>query len=228
MSENHNWFFMDKERLVYIEKIYAIWGGILFIWALYRAFLSLPEWVDELVVKPLVFLGPPVFFILVKEKRPLASIGVNISHLPRDLFFGLFFGILFTVVGVFTNFIKHGSINLNPIVAITGNSLIITLLLSLVSAFTEETLVRGFLFSRLAGGYKSDLKGMLISSLMYLFILVPIVLVRLHLRPYALLLLLVSNFVLSFANTMIFSETKSVTVPVLIHAFWNMAVVLYL
>lgn len=219
---------MDPARVAYIEKIYAIWGGILLIWALYRHFFMLPETVDEFIVKPIVFLGPVLFFVLYKEKRPLSSIGIHANKFVRDLYLAMGFGLLFTVIGIVTNFFKYGSINLNPIVPITGATLLVTLILSLATAFTEEVLIRGFFYTRLAEGYQSQFKALLSSVLMYLLILVPIIFTRLSLNPQGLMLIIVSNIILSSANTMIFTETKSLIVPILIHAFWNMAVVLYL
>jgi membrane protease YdiL (CAAX protease family) len=151
-----------------------------------------------------------------------------VSKIVRDLYLALGFGILFTIVGILANLLKHGSINLNPIVPVTGVSLIVTLILSLATSFSEELLVRGFFFTRLKEGYQSQLKALITSTLMYLFLLVPIIFTRLRLAPDALALILVTNIMLSVANTMIFSETKSLTMPILIHAFWNMAVALYL
>jgi hypothetical protein len=55
-----------KARTIFIEKIFAVWGGILLLWALYRYFFHFSEPVDEFIVKPIVFLVPVLFFVLVK------------------------------------------------------------------------------------------------------------------------------------------------------------------
>ena len=218
---------MDKQS-AYLTKLYTIWGSIVVVWAIYRAKFVLPEVVDEFFVKPLVFLGPVLYFVLLYEKRPLASIGWQSKKLMRDVYLGVGFAAIFTVLGGVANFLKYGTINLNPIVPITGTTLLVALILSIVTSFVEESLVRGFLFSRLVATYRNQFKGLVISTLMYLVILTPIILTRLQLTPSSLMILLVSNIIMSAANSMIYYETRSIALPVFIHAFWNMSAVLYL
>src|SRR3989338_1783339 len=146
---------MDKQS-AYLTKLYTIWGSIVVVWAIYRAKFMLPEVVDEFLVKPLVFLGPVLYFVLIYEKRSLASIGWQSKKFMRDVYLGIGFAAIFTVLGVVANFLKYGTINLNPVVPITGTTLLIALVLSIVTSLTEETLIRGFLFSRLVGAYRNQ------------------------------------------------------------------------
>ncbi len=46
-----------------ISNIYRLWGWVLLIWSLYRYFLKFPEWVDELIFKPVVFVLPVIWFV---------------------------------------------------------------------------------------------------------------------------------------------------------------------
>ncbi len=216
------------QRTILISRIYTIWGIVLIIWALYRAFIVQPEFIDELVVKPLVFLGPVIFFVFFLEKRPLASIGITKNKFKRDFYLGLGFAIIFTLLGLTANFAKYGSLSLSPKVSVTQIGLLTALFLSLFTSFTEELFIRGFLFSRLKEGYQNEFKAMIVSSLMYLLILIPVIFTRLHLTGITLFVFVTTNLVLSVANAMIFSETKTITLPVFIHAFWNLAVMMYL
>ena len=55
--------------------VYHLWGWILLVWSLYRRFLKLPEWADEFIFKPLVFVAPVLWYVRTIEKRKLESIG---------------------------------------------------------------------------------------------------------------------------------------------------------
>lgn len=219
---------MDDIRKALLERTYTIWGLVLIAWALYRVYVHQPEWVDELVIKPLIFLGPTLYYVLTREKRSLASIGLSGEKFFRNVYLGLGFGMLFAIEGVVANAIKYGKFSFAPIITVTGASLLLYVVLSVVTAFSEEVFVRGFLYTRLKEGYQSELKAMLVSTAMYFLLLVPIIFTVSKLSGVTLLIFVMTNLIMSLANTMIFNETKTVTVPVLIHAFWNMAVALYL
>lgn len=219
---------MDEGHKLTLSRTYTIWGLIVIVWALYRAYIHLPEWVDELVTKPLVFLGPVFYFVLVKERRTLASLGLIKAKFMRDVYLGLGFALLFTIEGIIANLAKYGGFSIMPKIPLQSISLITASILALATAFSEETLIRGFFYTRLKEAYGNELKAMILASLMYLLLLVPAILFLTHLSGTTLVIFVMTNLVMSFANTMIFNELKSLTVPILIHAFWNMAVVLYL
>lgn len=219
---------MTEKRNLRLERVFTIWGLILIVWAVYRYYEMNPEWVDELILKPLVFLLPVVAYVLKKERRPLASIGLSKGNLYRDIYLGLGFGMLFALEGLVVNSIKYGTFSFAPLVPVTGLSLLIAVFIALATAFSEEVLARGFFFTRLREEYKDEFKALVVSSAMYFMLLVPVVFTVTKLSGVTLLIFVVTNLIMSFANTMIFSETKTVTVPILIHAFWNMAVILYL
>lgn len=216
---------MDSQR---VEKPFTLWGIILIIWALYRVYAHFPEWVDELFVKPLVFVGPIIYYVRRQELKPLASLGLVRGHFFRDLYMGLGFGMLFALEGLITNAIKHGTFSFVPIIPVTGTSLVAAIVLAIATAISEETLVRGFLFTRLKEGYVSEVRAMMVSTAMYFLLLVPAIFLTTKLTGVTLIIFIMTTVIISFANTMIFNETKTLTVPILIHAFWNMAVALYL
>lgn len=205
-----------------------VWGVVLFVWALYRAFLHLPEWIDELFIKPLIFLVPVLLFVRWYEKKSFASIGWLLGKFNRDLYIGLGIGAIFVVEAIVANGVKYGTLTIVPAIPLATVTIVSYLFFSLTSSFCEETLVRGFLFSRLRDNYQNQIKAVVVSTLMYFFLLVPVIFTQLSLTPVSLAIFIMTNLILSFANSMIFSETKTLTIPVLIHTFWNMTVFMYL
>jgi len=220
---------MNEQKALQLQRVYTIWGIVLIVWSLYRVYVKgLPEWLEELMIKPALFLGPTFIYVFFREKQTLASVGVTAGHFIRDLYLGLGIGVLFLLEGILTNMVKYGKLSLTPVMPTGQVDLLIAVVLALVSAFVEEVFVRGFLFTRLKDSYGSEVKAMVVSSIMYFLLLVPFIFVVSKLTGLNLAVFLMTNLIISFANTMIFNETKTVTVPVLIHAFWNMTVVLYL
>ena len=113
-----------------ISHVYQLWGWILLLWSLYRYFFKLPEWLDEFVFKPLVFVLPVLWFVTKFEKRKLSSIGFVGKGLFNNLYIGLGFGLVFALEGIVSNVIKYGRLQINPIGVVGQYGIVLLLFLS--------------------------------------------------------------------------------------------------
>ena len=103
------------------------------------------------------------------------------------------------------------------------------LVLSLVTAISEETLGRGFLYNRLFEEGRNQFGAAIISSVLFLLLHVPILFVQLNLTGGSLVVYLISVFLLGVTNCYLFTfRGNRLTVPILVHLFWNATVALYL
>jgi len=208
--------------------VFRTWGWILLIWCLYRYFTKLPEAVDELIFKPLIFVVPVLFYVLRIEKRSITSLGLHTKNLAISLYTGLGIGFLFAIEGIVANFIKYGQLSINPLAVLKTYGLWFVVI-SFVTAVTEEVLARGFLFSRFFEKSKENLiYATIYSSMMFLALHIPILLTSHKFQGSTLLLYFITTIVISFANSIVYRYTKSLVAPVLIHFFWNMTLALYL
>lgn len=210
------------------ERIFQLWGWIVLVWALYRYFFRLPEWIDEFVIKPLIFVAPVLWYVLKREKRRLSSIGLTGNNVFTSVYIGLGFGFVFALEGLAANAIKYGKITIVPIEAFQQYGLGMLLLLSLATALSEEILSRGFVFTRLIDAKKSMPYAAFVSTLMFVVLHIPILVLSLKLQGAALVMFFVTDFVLGFANSLLLYNTGSLVAPILVHVFWNMTVALYL
>lgn len=217
-----------KEAVSPIEGMYRVWGWIVLVWAFYRYFFHLPEWADEFIFKPMVFALPVIWYVRSREKRGLSSVGLTGKNLFTSIYIGLGFGFVFAIEGLFANAIKYGKIEIMPIAAFQEYGLGMLLLLSAATAFSEELLSRGFVFTRLIEAKKGLLYAAAVSTLMFVVLHVPILAFSSKLTGITLLLFFVTDFVLGFANALLLYNTGSLVAPILIHIFWNMTVALYL
>jgi len=211
--------------------VFAVWFAIFLVWAVYRAKFFLPETVDELLVKPLVFVAPVIYIVLLREKKKLAELGL--APLPKnfflDLYIGVVIGILFAIEGLLANYLKYGQFSFTPLVAVKlGGGVVPFLLLSLTTALWEEILARGYLYKRLYEPGKNQFGAAVSSSFLFLLLHVPIMFTRLHLTGTLLLIYPLSILILGICNSYLFTLRGSLVLPILIHAFWNMTVALYL
>ena len=211
-----------------LEPVYQLWGWILLTWSLYRNFFKLPEVVDEFIAKPLIFVAPVLWYVLKKEKRNLISLGLTTKNLFTSLYVGLGFGFVFALEGIAANAIKYGKIQINPIAAFEQYGLVMLLILSVATAFTEELLNRGFLFGRILEKTKSLPYAAILSTVLFVLLHVPILVASLKLSGMTLVLFFVTDFILGLANSLLYFNTKSLLAPILVHVFWNMTVALYL
>ncbi len=211
-----------------VESTYRVWGWVVLVWAFYRYFVHLPEWADEFIFKPMVFVFPILWYLKNKEKRSFGSIGLTTNNFFTSVYIGLGFGFVFAIEGLAANAIKYGKLEILPIAAFEQYGLGMLLLLSAATAISEEILSRGFVFSRLIEGKKGLLFASFVSTLMFVVLHIPILAFSSKLQGSALLLFFVTDFVLGFANSLLLYNTGSLVAPILVHIFWNMTVALYL
>lgn len=217
-----------QSSIALVESTYRVWGWIVLAWAFYRYFFRFSEMVDEFIFKPLIFVLPVLWFLRRYEKRGLTSLGLTTKNLFPSIYIGLGFGFVFALEGLAANAIKYGKLQIMPIDAFQQYGMGMLIVLSLATAFSEELLSRGFVFTRLMEGKKGLLYAALISTLMFVVLHIPILAFSLKLQGMALLLFFVTDFVLGFANSLLLYNTGSLVAPILVHLFWNMTVALYL
>ena len=208
--------------------VYHLWAWVLLAWSLYRYYLKLPEWADELIFKPLVFVVPVLWYVRKLEKRPLTSIGFTSKNFFISVYVGLGFGFVFALEGLAAHAIKYGGLKINPIDAFMQYGMGLLLLLSLATAVSEELLSRGFVFTRILEKTKSLPVASLLSTLLFVLLHVPILVMSLKLQGMTLVLFFVTDIVLGLANSLLLYNTRSLVAPILVHIFWNMTVALYL
>jgi len=204
-----------------------MWAWILLAWSLYRYFFKLPEWADEFIFKPLIFVLPVLWYVIKKEKRGLASVGITGKNFFNSLYIGIGFGMVFALEGLFAHFIKHGKLTVNPIAAFQNYGFFL-IVISLSTAFCEELLSRGFIFRRIYEKTKNMTYAAFIGAILFILLHVPILVTTTKLQGMTLVLFFATDLILAFANSILLVTTGSLVAPILVHIFWNMTVSLYL
>lgn len=198
---------------------------LLIVWGFYRFLFELPEPVEELFIKPVVWLVP-VIYLLRKEKESIASLGLTLKNLFPSVYYALGLGAFFVIEALVINFIKYGGkFNLN---ANIGDLPFLTSLgLSFATAFSEELTFRGYIFTRVWKFLKNELTANLLTSVFWALIHVPITIFvwKLDLSASVLYLLLTTLF--GVGSSFVFARTKNILSPILLHVLWQWPIILF-
>src|SRR3989344_5856267 len=100
---------MPKKEIA-IKHATILVSYLLVIWGFYRFLFKLPEEVEDLLIKPVLWLIP-VFYFLRKEKLDISSIGITSKNLFSSVYQAILLGAIFSIVAVVVNFIKYQGIN---------------------------------------------------------------------------------------------------------------------
>ena len=211
-----------KTTLVKHVTVFSVY--LVLIWAFYRFLFDLPDQVEELVVKPIVWLVP-IFWLNVKEAFPLSSLGITFKNLFPSIYLSLGLGAIFVLEAVLTNFFKYGYLNF---AANIGNLPILSSLgISFATAFSEETAFRGYVFGRLWFALKDEWAANVASSLVWTIVHIPIAFFIWKLDLASGILYLILTAVFGIGSAFIFGKTKNIFGSVLLHVLWEWPIILF-
>jgi membrane protease YdiL (CAAX protease family) len=197
---------------------------LLIVWGFYRFLFKLPEEIEELVIKPFIWLVP-VFYLLRKEKLGLKSIGITGKNLFPAIYLALALGVVFAIEGVLINFLKYEGFNFSANIgqmAILGS-----LGLSLATAITEEISFRGYLFGRVWHALGSVWSANLITSFVWGLIHLPIAIFWWKLNISGILGYMLLTTIFGIGSAFVYAKTKNITSSILLHLLWEWPIILF-
>jgi membrane protease YdiL (CAAX protease family) len=213
---------LNKTSIIKDVTIYAVY--LIIVWAFFRFLFRFPDSVEELVIKPIIWLLPLVYF-LYKEREGLASIGITLKNLFPAIYLSLGLGSVFVIEGLLTNYLKYGRFNFGA--NIGSVPLITSLGLSFATAFSEETAFRGYIFSRLSSVIRGDWAANIIQTILWTGIHVPIAFFIWHYTLPQGIIYLAITAVFGLGSAFIFSRTKNVFGSIFLHVLWEWPIILF-
>lgn len=215
-----------KEKITPTQRALNLWAVILIIWAVYRTYFKMPEWFDEFIAKPLVFVLPVFYYIRKIDKKSILE-SLHIHLKPKLIFHDLLNSLVIGGVFLLTAFLgfylrEKKFILLSNFPGIIKFTLIC--LTALTTGITEEILSRGFVLKKLYEESKNVYTSTFFSSILFFFLHVPILFADPKINGNMLLMFMMTDLLLSMINGLIFLQRKSLTAPILIHAFYNIII----
>jgi membrane protease YdiL (CAAX protease family) len=211
-----------KTTLIKHSTILAVY--LLLIWGFYRFLFQLPEQIEELFIKPVIWLIP-VLILLNREKLGLSSLGFTFKNLFPAVYLSLGLGAVFAAEALLINYVKYGSVNFGanlgalPFAAALG--------LSFATAFSEEVAFRGYLFNRVWYVLKNEWSANLITSVVWAAVHVPITFFVWKLDASAAGLYLLLTAIFGMGSAFVFARTKNIFSSILLHVLWEWPIILF-
>jgi membrane protease YdiL (CAAX protease family) len=214
---------MPKKELA-LKNATILAAYLLVVWGFYRFLFKLPEEIEELLIKPVIWLVP-VYLLLKKEKQGFSSLGITSKNLFPSIYISLALGILFALEGVIVNFLKYGSTNFGA--NIGQNAFAISLVLSAATAISEELAFRGYLFKRLWHALESEWSANLISSFVWALIHIPIAIFWWNLGTPQTFAFLIITTIFGIGSAYVFARTKNIVASIILHILWSWPITLF-
>lgn len=209
------------------KHVLALFSFIFVVWAIYRYFPGIfPDWVEELILKPLVWLVPTFWLVRKIEHQPLSSLGITSKNLFPSLYWGVGLGIVFALEGLLTNIFKYRGLSL-VVQNLKPSEFLGLFFLSFATAISEETVFRGYIFNRLQQIWKKEFLANIVSSTLFMLIHLPISLFVLGYTPEVMLVYLLFVFVYGFGAAFVFARTNNLASSILLHVFWGWPILLF-
>ncbi len=220
-----------KEKVSPTQRVLNFWAIILIIWSIYRAKFKtdLPLWFDEFIAKPLVFILPVVYYIKkIEGKKFFKGIDLRFTHIFQEILLGFLIGIIFFSTGLLGNFLKFKTFFFPSGKTTTLTNLGLVMLISLATSISEEVLSRGFVLKRLYEDSKNIFTASFSASILFFFLHVPMLFTSEKIIGFLLLRVMFTDLILSLAVSFIYLERKNLILPILVHAFYNLSIYLFI
>ena len=197
---------------------------LLIVWGFYRVLFKLPEEIEELFIKPLIWLIP-VYIFLKREKLGLSSLGITEKNLFPAIYFALGLGAVFAMEAVIINIVKYGGVNFTA--NLGSGPLFAALGISLMTAISEELAFRGYLFNRVWHALGDEWRANLLTSFVWALVHVPIVIFWWELDLMGTLSYLFLTSLFGIGSAFVFARTKNVASSILLHVLWSWPIILF-
>jgi membrane protease YdiL (CAAX protease family) len=198
---------------------------LLIVWGFYRFLFKLPDEIEELVIKPVLWLLP-VFYLIRKERQSLSSLGITFSNLFPAVYYALGLGAFFVIEAIIVNYLKYGgefdlgaNIGALPLIPALG--------LSFATAVSEEITFRGYIFTRVWAFMKNEVLANLVTSVFWAMIHVPITIFVWKLDLSASLIYLFLTALFGVGSSFVYARTKNILSPILLHVLWQWPIILF-
>lgn len=205
----------NKKKHIFID-IFLPYLVIFFLWLLYRLYFSFPEWLDEFVAKPILWIAP----LLVLQGNIFTGIQKNLKlntsqNIKRGLFAGFAYFTLFTLLSRFTNLPS-----VNPD-GYTFVQLVLQVLIAFSTGFIEEIVFRTHILEKSLLIFHDSIIANSFTSFLFAAIHLPIIIFVYkypvsQALPYLLLL-----FLSGFIYGLVYLKNKSLIASTMTHAVWN-------
>lgn len=213
---------MKEKRSLKTVFLYSLF--LLVVWSLYRVSFHLSPYIEEIIIKPLIWLLP-IFLILRNKKDKLVSLGITSKNLFPAIYLSLALGSIFAIEAIFLNFIKYNGFNFSA--NIGDQAFFYSIILSFITAFSEEVSFRGYMFSRIWKATGNEWLANLVTTGIWTLIHIPVMIFVLKIDMVSMLVQLFITAIFGVGSAFLFARTRNVFSSVFLHVLWEWPIILF-
>ena len=195
---------------------------VFLIWVCYRAFVQLPEWVDEIFAKAVVFGIPTILYARNHVRSGSHQIGLEKIRFWPGLYIGLMVGGLYGFVGVLRSILHADEIM--PVMLFSSSIFWRTFFLAIMTAWWESLFFFGYVLNALIDKVKYEIPAVAIATGVFLLFHLPL---RLIIGGPGLLSALFLLTLFAIGQSILYLRTRSLYSIAISHAIWGMVLLLY-
>ena len=211
-------------RLTSLKHATVLTAYLLVVWGFYRLLFKLPEEIEELVTKPIIWLIPVIYFVR-KEKDTLQSIGITLKKLFPSIYLSLGLGLLFLGESLLVNYLKYKNFSFGAFIG--DKPLLLSFGLSFATAISEEVTFRGFIFTRFWRGLKNEWLANAVTTSFWVIIHIPITVFVYKLGFAASFTSLLLTGLFGIGSAILFARTGNIASSILLHVLWEWPIILF-
>lgn len=203
---------------VQIERMLTIWGVVVILWSIFRAYMQPPVWFSEFVAKPTIFLLPVLFYIRRFERLRgsfLEAVGFPKKKVLLEVLLAVCLLLVVVGSGIFLLVTSRGA-KIMQLQSLNVNKMGYLIVLALATSFSEEIVGRGFLFNYLEKYSGKFVLSLFISASLFFVLYLPGALTA-KVAGQALFFNLLLNFLLSFMTTILFYLRRNILSSIAFH-----------
>lgn len=206
----------QKFKLNSVGRLLVGWFLIVVVWGAYRSFFVLPEFIEELIFKPIVFVFPVIFYLKKRGDSLKKSLALHFN--VHVLIWGVGFGLFLACENILLWQFKEKAFFLTNF---SSFALLLMAVTALGTAVSEEVLYRGFLLRNFERLLKSQYRANALVALLFVFGHVGVAVFSFGYQGTALASYLVFIWTIGYAQGFIYQRSQSLYAPIIAHALWN-------
>ena len=207
---------MASSKITTLRQVFKYYAFLLVVWGFFRFLFKLPNLVEELWFKPVIWLLP-ILIIWANDKKPINFFGGKLlPTLTYGLFLGAFYWLVFGVIQITKN-------GWSGTFQVSGSGWIDFAGISLATAITEELAFSGYLFNKLVLVNRQVWLAITTTSVMFTLLHLSIGLFVYKYNLTQMIFFLILVFIVQTGNVWVMSRTKNVLGPILSHWLYGLA-----
>ena len=209
---------LKNNSKVTLVGILTVWLCTVVVWLAYRLFFKNSELIEEVVLKPLVFIVPVIWYLWQRNVLTTENLGFRKVATKNVVIWGGLFSLFLASENIFFSLSRGVPLIANRFTfGVLGTNLIV----STATAVSEEILYRGFLMENIWKITGNEVVANAASTFLFMIGHVGVAIFGFGYRGWDLGHFLLLMFVVGFTQGFIYGRTRSISASVPAHAIWN-------